>query len=105
MMPREELMMARRPAASVPYVRIEKGKYVLRKHGLWKEPRKKSRWAEGEYRDGKKHGVWNFWHKNGEKWYEGGYKDGKPAGDHRAWHPVVPSVFIALFIPYLTSAP
>ena len=33
--------------------------------------------SEGNLRDNKKHGLWTFWHENGEKKVESHFKNGK----------------------------
>jgi len=33
--------------------------------------------SEGNYKDGKKDGLWTFWYENGQKEKEDTYKDGK----------------------------
>ncbi|MHC4729893.1 MAG: hypothetical protein ACYS6Z_04775, partial [Planctomycetota bacterium] len=63
-----------------------KGKLVLKKHGLWKEPLKKGTRREGAYRDGKRNGVWRWWHANGQLWHTGEWRDGKAVGAHRIWN-------------------
>lgn len=46
------------------------GKYVV----YWDSGRKRS---AGNYKSGKKDGLWTTWHQNGQKWSEGNYKDRK----------------------------
>ena len=36
--------------------------------------------------NGKKDGVWKYWHENGQLGYEVFYKDGKKDGVQKAWH-------------------
>jgi len=36
---------------------------------------------------GRKHGLWSFWRKNGELWSETNYSHGKKHGPYRVWHP------------------
>jgi len=35
---------------------------------------------DGEYKDGKRNGLWVSWYMNGKKWSEGSYKNGKSEG-------------------------
>ena len=37
-------------------------------------------------KDGKKHGLWTRWHKNGQKEWEANYKDGKEHGLWTSWY-------------------
>ena len=41
---------------------------------------------EGNFKDGKKHGVRTEWHENGQKKSEVNYKDGKRQGVKTEWH-------------------
>jgi hypothetical protein len=52
---------------------------------VWYGRGKKAK-AEGQYRDGKRHGKWTDWHKNGMKRSESEYRDGKKHGKWIAWH-------------------
>ena len=35
---------------------------------------------DGEYKNGKRNGLWVSWYTNGKKWSEGAYKNGKSEG-------------------------
>ena len=41
---------------------------------------------EGAYKDGKEHGKWTWWHKNGKKKSEGTYKDGLVVSKWTYWY-------------------
>ena len=41
---------------------------------------------EGAYKDGKEHGKWTWWHKNGKKKSEGTYKEGDEHGKWTYWY-------------------
>jgi antitoxin component YwqK of YwqJK toxin-antitoxin module len=41
---------------------------------------------EGNYLEGKKHGLSTMWHLNGAKWKEQTHQDGKPSGTWRIWN-------------------
>jgi len=41
---------------------------------------------DGEFRDGKKHGHWTVWYKDGTVWSEGTYKNGLDEGYRTAYH-------------------
>ena len=41
---------------------------------------------EGNYKDGKRDGLWTSWHENGKKKKEGNYKDGKRDGLWTSWY-------------------
>ena len=51
---------------------------------LWHENGQKK--AEGNWKDGKKDGLWTEWHENGQKWTETNWKDGKPNGLATEWY-------------------
>ena len=42
--------------------------------------------AEGNYKNGKREGLFVEWHKNGQKSAETNYKDDKRDGLQRGWH-------------------
>ena len=41
--------------------------------------------SKGELKEGKFHGKWIYWHKNGQKWGEANYQDGKENGKFTSW--------------------
>ena len=41
---------------------------------------------EGNFKDGKKDGLWSWWGENGQKMSEGNYKDNKYDGLWTGWH-------------------
>ena len=41
---------------------------------------------EGSLKNGKREGVWTFWHKNGQKRSEGPYKAGEQEGVWTFWY-------------------
>lgn len=41
---------------------------------------------EGRFLDGKQHGLWIGWHKNGVKESEGSFEKGMPIGGFTIWH-------------------
>lgn len=43
--------------------------------------------SEGEYRKGKRHGVWYYWYDNGQLWSEGEFKDDMSHGYRRVYYP------------------
>ena len=57
--------------------------YTGKSFALWKNGKKRD---EGNYKDGKKHGLWIAWHENGKKHVEVKAKDGKYDGLWTAWH-------------------
>ena len=57
--------------------------YTGKSFALWKNGKKRD---EGNYKDGKKHGLWIAWHENGKKHVEVKIKDGKYDGLWTAWH-------------------
>ena len=40
---------------------------------------------EGNYEEGKKHGLSTMWHLNGVKWKEQSHDNGNPSGTWRTW--------------------
>jgi len=40
----------------------------------------KQKQMEGEFKDGKRNGLWVSWYMNGRKWSEGSFKNGKSEG-------------------------
>jgi antitoxin component YwqK of YwqJK toxin-antitoxin module len=56
---------------------------VKTKTGSYKSGQKK---YEGNLKNGKKNGIWTYWHDNGQKEWEGNYKDGKEEGRWIGWH-------------------
>lgn len=42
--------------------------------------------TEGPVRDGKKHGLWKAWYKDGTKWSEGYFQHDMNHGRHTVWH-------------------
>ena len=42
--------------------------------------------TEGNFKYGKKDGLWLMWHKNGQKSVEGNFKDGKLVGSQKWWN-------------------
>ena len=57
--------------------------YTGKSYGLYKNGQK---WAETNFKDGKKHGLDVLWHGNGQKMAEVNFKDGKRDGLSVAWH-------------------
>jgi len=47
---------------------------------------KKLKIDEGKYQQGKMHGLWTSWHKNGVKASENYYERGNPSGKFINWH-------------------
>ena len=44
------------------------------------------KYEEGNYKDGKKDGLWTTWHNNGQKEFEANFKEGKEDGLVLTWH-------------------
>ena len=42
--------------------------------------------TEGPVKDGKKHGLWKAWYKDGTKWSEGNFQHDMNHGRHTVWH-------------------
>jgi antitoxin component YwqK of YwqJK toxin-antitoxin module len=41
---------------------------------------------EGEFKDGKRDGYWQYWYENGHKWSEGYFKEGRRNGMGKTYH-------------------
>ena len=42
--------------------------------------------TEGPVKDGKKHGLWKAWYRDGAKWSEGNFQHDMNHGSHTVWH-------------------
>lgn len=42
--------------------------------------------TEGPVKEGKKHGLWKAWYKDGTKWSEGNFQHDMNHGQHTVWH-------------------
>ena len=67
----------------VAYLPNEETPYTGQSKGFHKNGQKK---GEGNFKDGKRDGLWTEWHKNGQKWTETNWKDGKPNGLATEWY-------------------
>ena len=57
-----------------------------KKDGLWTWWHDNGQmWGEITYKDGKKDGLWTWWHKNGQKYTEATYKGGNAVGLSTEW--------------------
>ncbi len=70
---------------ALPLYQQEVGSYEF--HGPYEEyyPGGKQLFMKGNYVDGVRDGVWNFWHPNGAKAKAGRYADGKLEGQWHVW--------------------
>ena len=45
-----------------------------------------SKYIEGSYKNGERHGTWNAWYRDGKLWSTGEYKDGMEHGIKTVYH-------------------
>jgi antitoxin component YwqK of YwqJK toxin-antitoxin module len=70
--------------SKIEYYKIENGEEVLVKHVRFFPNGEKQ--EEGGYLDGKRDGIWTYWHENGNKWSEGFYHAGQNEGKSTVWY-------------------
>jgi len=56
------------------------------KQGVWETYENNILTSIGEYKDGEKEGIWEFWYDNGEKMEEGNYRSGLKIGTWVNWY-------------------
>ena len=71
------------PREGLAYVKGSDAPYTGKMYGLYENGQKK---LQGNYKNGKRDGLWVVWHENGQKKSEGNYKDGNQDGPITLWH-------------------
>lgn len=66
----------------------DRGAYLHgRETGAWRQRYDDGSTGSGEFVDGKRHGPWTIWHKNGHKAEQGQYVEGERVGLWKRWSP------------------
>lgn len=56
------------------------------KQGIWETYENNILISMGDYKDGKKEGIWQYWYDNGQKMEEGNYRNGLKIGIWVKWY-------------------